>query len=79
LAVFGLYWALPELPVLGRGKNEGIPIHTYGVMGLGFITAVTVSAWLAQREWPGKIGTLRRDQVFDLAFYVFIGGIVGSR
>lgn len=80
LAVFGLYYALPELPVLGRGKNEGIPIHTYGVMiGLGFITAVTVSAWLAQREWPGKIGTLRRDQIFDLAFYVFIGGIVGSR
>jgi phosphatidylglycerol:prolipoprotein diacylglycerol transferase len=80
LAAFGLYYALPEVPFIGRGKNEGIPIHTYGVMiGLGFITAVTVAAWLAQREWPGKLGLERRDQLFDLAFYVFIGGIVGSR
>jgi phosphatidylglycerol:prolipoprotein diacylglycerol transferase len=80
LAAFGLYYALPNVPVLGRGKGEGIPIHTYGVMiGLGFITAVTVAAWLAVREWPGELGLKRRDQIFDLAFYVFIGGIVGSR
>lgn len=80
LAAFGLYYALPNVPVLGKGKGEGIPIHTYGVMiGLGFISAVTVAAWLAQREWPGKVGLERRDQIFDLAFYVFLGGIVGSR
>lgn len=80
LAAFGLYYALPNVPLLGRGKGEGIPIHTYGVMiGLGFITAVTVSAWIAVREWPGKLGLVRRDQLFDLAFYLFVGGIVGSR
>lgn len=80
LAAFGLYYALPNVPVLGRGKGEGIPIHTYGVMiGLGFISAVTVAAWLATREWPGKVGLERRDQIFDLAFYVFLGGIAGLR
>ncbi len=80
LAGFGLYYALPNVPILGRGKGEGIPIHTYGVMiGLGFITATTVISWIAVREWPGKLGLDRRDQMFDLAFYCFVGGIVGSR
>ncbi|MFZ5439276.1 MAG: prolipoprotein diacylglyceryl transferase [Myxococcota bacterium] len=80
LAAFGLYYALPNVPVLGRGKGEGIPIHTYGVMiGLGFITAVTAAAWIAVREWPGQEGIERRNQIFDLAFYLFVGGIVGSR
>jgi phosphatidylglycerol:prolipoprotein diacylglycerol transferase len=80
LAGFGLYYALPNVPVIGKGKGEGIPIHTYGVMiGLGFISAVTVASWMATREWPGKVGLERRDQIFDLAFYVFIGGIAGSR
>lgn len=81
LALFGMYYALPKVPFLNiAGKNEGIPLHTYGVMiGLGFITAVTVASWMAVREWPGKLGLERRDQIYDLAFYVFIGGIVGSR
>lgn len=80
LAVVGLYWALPELPILGKGKGQGVPIHTYGVLvGSGFITAVTVAAWLSVREWPGELGLKRRDQFFDLAFYVFIGAMVGSR
>ena len=80
LAAFGLYYALPELPIIGRGKGEGLPIHTYGILvGGGFIAAVTASSWLAQREWPGELGIKRRDQVMDLAFYVFIGAMVGSR
>lgn len=80
LAGFIMKYALKEAPLLGAGKGEGIPIHTYGVMiGLGFISAVTVAGWLATKEWPGKLGLERRDQIFDLAFYVFIGGIVGSR
>jgi prolipoprotein diacylglyceryl transferase len=80
LAAFGLFYALPEVPFLGRGKNEGIPIHTYGILiGAGFISAITVAAWLASREWPGALGMKRRDQIFDLAFYVFVGGILGSR
>ena len=57
LAGVGLYYALPEVPFIGKGKGEGVPIHTYGVLaGSGFICAVTVAAWLAVREWPGKIG-----------------------
>lgn len=80
LTTVGLYFALPELPILGKGKGEGIPIHTYGVLvGSGFITAVTVAAWLAVREWPGELGLKRREQLFDMAFYVFIGAMVGSR
>lgn len=80
LAGVGLYYALPNVPILGRGKGEGIPIHTYGVMiGLGFLTATAVISWLAIREWPGKEGLERRDQMYDLAFYCFVGGIVGSR
>jgi phosphatidylglycerol:prolipoprotein diacylglycerol transferase len=80
LAAFGLYYALPNVPVIGRGKGEGIPIHTYGVMiGLGFITATTVISWLALREWPGEEGKKRSEQMYDLAFYCFVGGIIGSR
>lgn len=80
LAGFGLYYALPNVPVIGKGKGEGIPIHTYGVMiGLGFITATTVISWLALREWPGKEGQERSVQMYDLAFYCFVGGIIGAR
>ncbi|MBI3184487.1 MAG: prolipoprotein diacylglyceryl transferase [Myxococcales bacterium] len=62
------------------GKGEGIPIHTYGVLvGGGFIAAVTLCGWLARREWPGEEGEHKREQIFDLAFWVFIGGMVGSR
>lgn len=79
LAGVGLHYALPQT-FFGKGKGEGIPIHTYGVLvGAGFICAVTVTAWLAQREWPGEEGLKKRDQVFDLAFWVFLGAMVGSR
>lgn len=80
----GPAWISVVLPeriktMLGQ-PGQGLPIHTYGVMiGLGFLTAVTVASALAAREWPGKLGLERRDQLFDLTFYVFVGGIVGSR
>ncbi len=80
LAGLGLYYALPEVPFIGKGRGEGVPIHTYGVLvGTGFITAVTVAGWIAVREWPGQLGVDRRNQIFDLAFYVFVGAMVGSR
>ncbi len=79
LALPGLYYAMPQSSWI-KGKGEGIPIHTYGVLvGGGFIAAITLSAWLARREWPGEEGEKKRDQIFDLAFWVFIGGIAGSR
>lgn len=80
LAIVGLYYALPTVPFLGRGRGEGIPIHTYGVLvGSGFVSAITVAGWLAAREWPGAQGEKRKEQIFDLAFYIFIGAILGSR
>jgi phosphatidylglycerol:prolipoprotein diacylglycerol transferase len=81
LAGWGLTYALPEIPFLHlKGKGEGIPIHTYGLLiGAGFLTAVTAAAWVSVREWPGKLGLERRDQQFDFAFWAFVGGIVGSR
>lgn len=80
LAGLGLWYALPEVPLLGKGKGEGIPIHTYGLLlASGFISAVTLSAWLAQREWPGEEGEKKREQILDLSFWVLIGALVGSR
>lgn len=82
LAVFGLWYALPDfptLPILGKSKGEGIPLHTYGILiGIGFLGAVSISAYLAQLEWTGEKGKKMKEQIFDLAFYVFIGGIGGS-
>lgn len=79
LAAFGLNYALPKGVFLG-GKGEGIPIHTYGLMlASGFVSAVTLSAHLAKREWRGEESLKRRDQIFDVAFYILIAAIVGSR
>lgn len=79
VAAFGLWYALPKTAFLG-GKGEGIPIHTYGLMlATGFVSAVTLSARLAQREWRGEESMKRRDQIFDVAFYILIAAIVGSK
>ncbi len=79
LVGIGLWYALPS-SVLPGAKGEGIPIHTYGLMLVGgFLGAVMVSGALAQREWRGETGELRRDQIMDLALYVLIAGLVGSR
>ncbi|MBZ4413833.1 prolipoprotein diacylglyceryl transferase [Myxococcus sp. XM-1-1-1] len=89
LAWFGLKYALPEGAFPG-GKGEGIPLHTYGVLlATGFMTAVTVAGRLARDEWrrvelvDGQWvdveGPKKREQVMDLAFWVLIGGIGGSR
>src|SRR5262249_49504765 len=75
----GLYYVLPVSAFLGR-KGEGIPIHTYGaLLAAGFVGAVTLSARLAEREWPGEEGLRKRDQVLDLSFWVLVSAIVGSR
>jgi phosphatidylglycerol---prolipoprotein diacylglyceryl transferase len=79
LAGFGLHYALPASAFLG-GKGEGIPVHTYGIMlATGFIAGVTIAGILAEREWRGEEGLRKREQAMDLAFFVLVGGIVGSR
>ncbi len=79
LALLGLYYVLPATSFLGR-KGEGIPIHTYGLLlATGFVAAVSLTARLAEREWPGEEGVRKRDQVLDLSFWVLISAIVGSR
>ena len=80
LAYFGLYYSLSDnFPILGKGKGEGIPLHTYGILiGIGFLGAVSISAYLAEREWLGERGKKMKEQIFDLSFYLFVGGIGGS-
>ncbi|MFY2556265.1 prolipoprotein diacylglyceryl transferase [Corallococcus terminator] len=89
LAWFGLKYALPADAFPG-GKGEGIPLHTYGVLlATGFSLALAVAGRLAQDEWR-KVklvdglwvdveGPKKREQVLDMAFWVLIGGIGGSR
>jgi len=78
-ALLGLYLVLPASSFLGR-KGEGIPIHTYGLLlATGFISAVSLTARLAEREWPGEEGVRKRDQVLDLSFWVLLSAILGSR
>lgn len=79
LALVGLHYALPSTAFLG-GKGEGIPLHTYGIMlALGFTFAVTLSAQMAEREWRGQEGQIKRDQIFDLALWVLLGGVGGAK
>ncbi|QRN96713.1 prolipoprotein diacylglyceryl transferase [Archangium violaceum] len=94
LAWFGLKYALPADAIPG-GQGEGLPVHTYGVLlATGFMTAAAVAARLAQDEWR-KLewvsdgqgggqwvdveGPRKREALMDLAFYVLVGGLVGSR
>jgi phosphatidylglycerol---prolipoprotein diacylglyceryl transferase len=90
LAFYGLQYALPASAFPG-GKGDGIPVHTYGVLlALGFVCAVSVAARLARDEWRRVVwvdgrgfvdveGPRRREQVLDLALWVLVGGLVGSR
>jgi len=79
LARVGLYFSLPPTAFLG-GRGLGIPFHTYGVLlATGFLSAVVLAAQLARREWRGPLGQQRHDQIYDLAFWVFLSGVGGSK
>ncbi|HVE85169.1 MAG TPA: prolipoprotein diacylglyceryl transferase [Myxococcales bacterium] len=79
LGAIGLQYALPAAAFPG-GKGEGVPIHLYGILlAGGFMGAVGLAAGLARREWRGDEGERRREQILDLAFWVFLAGMVGSR
>jgi len=79
LIYLGLHYALPPTAFLG-GKGEGFPLHTYGLMLMaGFVAAIMVSARLAEREWGGTEGLKRRNDVMDLAVWVVVSALVGSK
>jgi phosphatidylglycerol---prolipoprotein diacylglyceryl transferase len=79
IALFGLYYVLPSSALLGK-KGEGIPLHTYGLLlAGGFVAAVSLSARLAEREWPGEEGERKREHVLDLSFWVLLSALLGSR
>jgi phosphatidylglycerol:prolipoprotein diacylglycerol transferase len=79
LIYLGLHYALPSTAFLGS-KGEGFPLHTYGLMLMaGFAAAILVSARLAEREWGGAEGIQRRNDAMDLAVWVVLGGIGGSK
>jgi phosphatidylglycerol---prolipoprotein diacylglyceryl transferase len=76
---FGLQYALPASAPLGK-RGEGLPLHTYGLLLVGgFMAAVAVAARLAEREWGGVEGIRRRNDALDLALWVFLGGVGGSK
>jgi len=75
----GLSYALPASAFLGK-RGEGLPLHTYGLLLMGgFVAAVAVSARLAERDWGGVEGIRRRNDALDLALWVFLGGVGGSK
>jgi len=79
LGGIGLQYALPGSAFPG-GQGQGIPIHLYGILlAAGFMSAVSLAAALARREWRGEDGEKKREQVLDLAFWVFLAAMVGSR
>lgn len=78
LVAVGLYFALPPA-YFPRGLGKGVPLHTYGLMlASGFALAVWLSGHLALREWGPIEGPKKRDQIYDLAFWVFLAGIGGA-
>lgn len=58
-----------EIPIFG-----GVKIYTYGVLvALGFVAGI----WWTTRE--AKLAGIKSDFVLDLAFYIIIAALVGSR
>ena len=55
-------------------KVFGLTIYSYGVM---LIVAFFVGVWMARRR-AGKYG-VEPDKVWDVAFWMLIGGVLGAR
>ncbi|RKY01181.1 MAG: prolipoprotein diacylglyceryl transferase, partial [Spirochaetes bacterium] len=55
-------------------KFKGLTIHTYGVLvALGFLIGITYSIRKGKKEG------IESDKIFDLAFYLILSAIIGSR
>src|SRR5262245_2268138 len=60
--------------ILFRIPGVGLPIFGYGLMlFLAFLGSMHLAAWRAKRE------KLDPEMVYDLALWVFLGGLVGAR
>ncbi|MCL2178944.1 MAG: prolipoprotein diacylglyceryl transferase [Proteobacteria bacterium] len=76
----GLWYILPEVPLLGKTKGAELPIPGYGVLvASAFLAAAIFSSQIAGWEWLGEEGKKRKAQVLDLMFYILVGAIVGAR
>ena len=54
--------------------KEPVALHTYGVLiASGFLLAMVLSSRQAKREGEDP------DRMVDLAFYVLLAGLIGSR
>lgn len=60
---------IPEL------KPQPLPLHTYGLMiAVGFVSGLHLAGREAERS-----GFLKKDQIYDVAFYILLAAMVGSR
>ncbi len=61
-------------PILFRLPGLGLPIFGYGLMlFFAFLGSMNLTAWRARRE------KLDPEVIYDLALWVFLGGLVGAR
>ncbi len=73
-----LYSSGPIILDLGELLNlkVSLPLRWYGLLtGLGFLGAL----FLIQQLVKDKISEIQKQNLFDLLFYCFIGGIIGAR
>ncbi|MEO6810479.1 MAG: prolipoprotein diacylglyceryl transferase [Isosphaeraceae bacterium] len=60
--------------ILFRIPGVDVPIFGYGAMlFLAFVGSMNLAAWRARRE------KLDEEAVYDLALYIFLGGLLGAR
>ncbi len=87
---FGLAAAAIKYGLNGQlGRNTGLPVHTYGLMiASAFIVAISVASREAVRAYPEQIrvdgkmvpaGPVMREHMLELAFWIFIAALAGSR
>lgn len=62
------------LPILFEVPYLGLKVHSYGVgMFLGCASALAITVWRARRDG------LNTDAVYELATWLFLGGVIGAR
>ena len=55
-------------------KVFGLEIHTYGVfIAIAFLVSMSMAAWIGEKEG------IKKDIIYDFAFYILIFSIIGAR